>query len=82
MKLIEKLEPIILIAAIIIGLIFTNIKFLSENMGNLINIFLCLMLYGLFLEIPLKEFADDFRSQFRAMSNIPNQIGELIKAQA
>lgn len=75
MKLIEKLEPIILIAAIIIGLIFTNIKFLSENMGNLINIFLCLMLYGLFLEIPLKELKKSFKNiKFTSTSLIINFI--------
>ena len=62
MDLIEKLEPIILIAAIIIGLIFTNIEILSKNTGNLINIFLCLMLYGLFLEVPLKELKKSFKN--------------------
>ena len=62
MDLIEKLEPIILIAAIIIGLIFTNIEISSENTGNLINIFLCLMLYGLFLEVPLKELKKSFKN--------------------
>lgn len=75
MKLIEKLEPIILIAAIIIGLIFTNIKFLSENTGNLINIFLCLMLYGLFLEVPLNELKKSFKNiKFTFISMIINFI--------
>ena len=60
MDLIEKLEPVILIAAIIIGLVFTNIEILSKNTANLINIFLCLMLYGLFLEVPLKEMKKSF----------------------
>ena len=31
MDLIEKLEPVILIAAILIGLILTNIEILSKN---------------------------------------------------
>ena len=75
MKLIEKIEPIILIAAIIIGLIFTNIKFLSENTGNLINIFLCLMLYGLFLEVPLNELKKSFKNiKFTFISMIINFI--------
>ena len=75
MKLIEKVEPIILIAAIIIGLIFTNIKFLSENTGNLINIFLCLMLYGLFLEVPLNELKKSFKNiKFTFISMIINFI--------
>lgn len=75
MDLIEKLEPIILIAAIIIGLIFTNIEILSENTGNLINIFLCLMLYGLFLEVPLKELKKSFKNiKFTFTSMIINFI--------
>ena len=75
MDLIEKLEPIILIAAIIIGLIFTNIEILSENTGNLINIFLCLMLYGLFLEVPLKELEKSFKNiKFTFTSMIINFI--------
>ena len=55
MNLIEKLEPAILIFAIIIGLILSDIKILSNNIGNLINLFLCIMLYGIFLEVPLKN---------------------------
>ena len=55
MDLIEKIEPIILIFAIVIGLITSNIHILSNNTGNLINLFLCIMLYGLFLEVPLKN---------------------------
>ena len=75
MDLIEKLEPVILIAAIIIGLIFTNIEILSKNTGNLINIFLCLMLYGLFLEVPLKELKKSFKNiKFTFTSMIINFI--------
>lgn len=60
MDLIEKIEPIILIFAIIIGLISSNIQILSNNTGNLINLFLCIMLYGLFLEVPLKNLKKSF----------------------
>ena len=75
MDLIEKLEPIILIASIIIGLIFTNIEILSKNTGNLINIFLCLMLYGLFLEVPLYELKKSFKNiKFTSTSMIINFI--------
>ena len=49
MELIEKLEPIIIFSAIIIGLLASNIKIIAENTDYLINIFLCLMIYGLFL---------------------------------
>ena len=75
MDLIEKLEPVILIAAILIGLILTNIEILSKNTGNLINIFLCLMLYGLFLEVPLYELKKSFKNiKFTSTSMIINFI--------
>ena len=60
MNLIEKLEPAILILAIILGLILSNIEVLSNNTGNLINLFLCIMLYGIFLEVPLKNLKKSF----------------------
>ena len=75
MDLIEKLEPIILIFAIIIGLILSNIEILSQNIGNFINLFLCIMLYGLFLEIPLKNLKNSFKNiKFTSTSLIINFI--------
>lgn len=62
MDLIEKLEPIIIFSAILLGLIFSNINFIAENTSYLINIFLCLMLYGLFLEVPLNELKHSFKN--------------------
>ena len=55
MELIKKFEPIIIFSAVIIGLIFSNIDIVAQNTDYLITIFLCLMLYGVFLEIPLIE---------------------------
>ena len=73
MELTEKLEPIILLSAIGIGLISSKIAFLSENTGNLINLFLCLMLYALFLEVPLKDLKKSFKNiKFTATSLIIN----------
>ena len=75
MDLIEKIEPIILIFAIIIGLISSNIKILSNNTGNLINLFLCIMLYGLFLEVPLKNLKKSFTNiKFTSTTLIINFI--------
>ena len=75
MDLIEKLEPIIIFSAVIIGLIFSNIEIISQNTDHLINIFLCLMLYGLFLEVPLKELKDSFKNvKFTSTSLIINFI--------
>lgn len=75
MDLVEKLEPIIIFTAIIIGLIFSNMQTIAQNTGNLINIFLCLMLFGLFLEVPLNELKDSFKNtKFTATSLIVNFI--------
>ena len=75
MNLIEKLEPVILILAIIIGLIFSDIEILSKNTGHLINLFLCIMIYGLFLEVPLKDLKKSFKNiKFTSSSLIINFI--------
>lgn len=75
MDLIDKLEPIIIFSAVIFGLIFSNIPLIAENTAYLINIFLCLMLFGLFLEIPLKEIKDSFKNvKFTSTSLIINFI--------
>lgn len=73
MNLIEKLEPVIIFSAVIIGLLFSNIQIIADNAGNLINVFLCLMLYGLFLDVPLNELKDSFRNiKFTSTSLIIN----------
>ena len=73
MDLIEKLEPIIIFSAVVIGLIFSNIDIITQNSEYLINIFLCLMLYGLFLEVPLNELKDSFKNvKFTSTSLIIN----------
>ena len=73
MNLIEKLEPVIIFSAVIIGLLFSNIQIIADNAGNLINVFLCLMLYGLFLDVPLNELKDRFRNiKFTSTSLIIN----------
>lgn len=75
MELIEKLEPIIIFSAIIVGLLFSNIDLIAQNTDYLINIFLCLMLYGLFLEVPLGELKDSFKNvKFTSTSLIINFI--------
>lgn len=75
MDLIEKLEPIIIFSAVVIGLVFSNIDIIAQNSEYLINIFLCLMLYGLFLEVPLNELKDSFKNvKFTSTSLIINFI--------
>lgn len=73
MDLIEKLEPVIIFSAVIIGLLFSNIQIIADNATYLINIFLCLMLCGLFLEVPLNELKDSFKNvKFTSTSLIIN----------
>ena len=73
MDLIEKMEPVIIFSAVIIGLLFSNIQIVADNATYLINIFLCLMLYGLFLEVPLNELKDSFKNvKFTSTSLIIN----------
>ena len=47
MDFVEKIEPIIIFLAIILGLLFSNVGIIAQNTGNLITPFLCLMLFGL-----------------------------------
>ena len=75
MELVEKLEPAIIFSAVIIGIIFSNITIIAQNAGHLINIFLCLMLFGLFLEVPLRDLKDSFKNvKFTSTSLIINFI--------
>ena len=75
MELVEKLEPAIIFSAVIIGIIFSNINIIAQNAGHLINIFLCLMLFGLFLEVPLRDLKDSFKNvKFTSTSLIINFI--------
>ena len=75
MDLVEKFEPIIIIFAIILGLIFSNINLIAQNTDYLITVFLCLMLFGLFLEIPMNELKNSFKNvKFSSTSMIINFI--------
>lgn len=75
MELTEKLEPLIIFSAIILGLIFSKIQMMAQNSDYLINIFLCLMLFGLFLEVPLKDIKNSFKNyKFTQTSLIINFI--------
>lgn len=75
MDLVEKIEPIIIFFAIILGLLFSNVGIIAQNTGNLITPFLCMMLFGLFLEIPLNELKNSFKNvKFSLTSLIINFV--------
>ncbi len=75
MELIEKLEPIIIFSAILLGLLFSNINIISDSSSHLITLFLCLILYGVFLEVPINELKNSFKNvKFTSTSIIINFI--------
>ncbi|WP_407376417.1 arsenic resistance protein [Methanobrevibacter sp.] len=75
MNIVEKIEPIIIFSAVIIGLLLSDIDIISQNTNYLINIFLCLMLYGVFLEVPITELKNSFKNvKFTVTSLIINFI--------
>ena len=75
MEILEKAEPAIIFLAILLGLGLSNIPLLTSNSGSLITLFLCLMLYGLFLEVPLKDLKNSFKNvKFTSASLIINFI--------
>jgi ACR3 family arsenite efflux pump ArsB len=75
MELTEKLEPVIIITSVIMGLIFSKIEFIAQNTDYLITVFLCMMIFGLFLEVPLGEVKNSFRNvKFSLTSLIINFI--------
>ena len=75
MKLVEKFEPMIIFISIILGLILSNISLIAHNTDYLITVFLCLMLFGLFLEIPLSKLKNSFKNvKFNLTSLIINFI--------
>ncbi len=75
MDLLEKSEPVMIFVAIILGLLLSDIQFLSSNSSSLITIFLFLMLYALFLEVPLSDIRKGFSNhRFTYTSLIINFI--------
>ncbi len=52
------------------GLIFSNIGLIAQNTDYLITIFLCLMLFALFLEVPLGELKNSFKNVKFSLSSI------------
>lgn len=60
MDLMDKLEPILIFMAIISGLLLKDISFLQQISPSLITIFLALMLFTLFLDIPISDLKNSF----------------------
>ncbi|WP_342387379.1 arsenic resistance protein [Salinicoccus bachuensis] len=61
MNSLEKYQPLILLTAILMGMLMGGIDTIQQHAGALIPPFLMLMLYGLFLLMPLKRVFTSFR---------------------
>ena len=73
MDLMEKLEPLLIFGAILLGLLFNNVKVLNDISPSLITIFLALMLFALFLDVPLKDIKNSFSNvKFTSTSLVIN----------
>lgn len=75
MDIVEKLEPVFIFLSVILGLLLNNITILNQISPTLITIFLSLMLYALFLDIPLRDIKNSFSNiKFTTTSLIINFI--------
>ncbi|WP_271397762.1 arsenic resistance protein [Salinicoccus roseus] len=61
MNSLEKYQPLILLIAILMGMLLGGIDTIQQHAGAFIVPFLMLMLYGLFLLMPLKRVFTSFR---------------------
>lgn len=61
MNSLEKYQPLILLIAILMGMLLGGIDSIQQHAGAFIVPFLMLMLYGLFLLMPLKRVFTSFR---------------------
>lgn len=75
MDLMDKLEPVLIFGSILLGLLCRDIEFLRQISPSLITIFLALMLFALFLDIPLSDIKSSFSNiKFTSTSLIINFI--------
>ena len=75
MDLIDKLEPVLIFISIVLGLTLNNIPFLQQISPSLITIFLALMLFALFLDIPFSDIKHSFYNRkFTSISLMINFI--------
>lgn len=73
MDLLDKLEPVLIFASVILGLTFKDVAYLQQISPSLITIFLALMLFALFLDIPLNDIKKSFSNmKFTSVSLLIN----------
>ncbi|OIA98914.1 arsenic resistance protein [Paenibacillus sp. LC231] len=75
MGLVEKFQTLIIMGAVAIGLVVGQLPFAAEYAEYTIVPFLLLMLYGLFLTIPLRQLREAFKNiRFLGASTLINFI--------
>src|SRR5690625_5649472 len=79
MGVLDKLQTFIILFAVSLGLLLGQVNIIEQYAENLITPFLLLMLYGLFLTIPLQQLKKAFSNiNFLVCSTIINFIWTLI----
>lgn len=75
MSIFERFQSLVILTAVLIGLLLGQNTFIENHAETLILPFLLLMLYGLFLTIPIKNFQAAFKNlNFLSTSTIINFI--------
>lgn len=74
MKIIERFQSVIIFISIVLGLLFSNFFVLNE-LSSFITPLLFLMLFGVFLSVPIKDFKNSFsNSKFLKVSLLMNFV--------
>ena len=60
MGLLEKLQTLIILSAVVLGLLLGKVNLIEQHAESFVIPFLFLMLYGLFLKIPLQQLKKAF----------------------
>lgn len=73
MSILEKSQTLVILMAVVFGLLLGQINVVESYAGGFIIPFLLLMLYGLFLSIPLKNIKTAFKNiKFMSISSVIN----------
>ncbi|MDR2352505.1 MAG: bile acid:sodium symporter [Deltaproteobacteria bacterium] len=62
MKFLDKIEPLLLLLAVGIGLLLANINVLQSLSSALVSPFLTFMLFGLFWDVPVGDLSKSFQN--------------------
>ena len=74
MSFIEKYQPIFLLFSIACRLLLSRFPIIAEKASDIITLALMIMLYFIFLQIPLKNLGDAFKLKFTATNLVINFI--------